>query len=202
MFVREWMSTPVIAISSGTSVIAALRVMELNGVRRLPVLSGDALAGIVTREDLHALLGHGEGMAREVEAPVEGAMRSPVVTAMPDDTLERAAEQMLEREISGLPVVESGRLVGMLTESDVFRAFTKVLGLKESGARVVLTIPDGTDLAEEIRRRASGLAIRSLAATPRLGGGWDVVMRLRGRVPVPSVDAGVRSRLAREAGSP
>lgn len=185
MFVREWMSTPVLAISSGTSVIAALRVMEMNGVRRLPVLSGDALAGIVTRADLHALLGHGEGMAREVEAPVEGAMRSPVMTVTPDDTLERAAEQMLEREVSGLPVLENGRLVGMLTESDVFRAFTKLLGLKEAGARVVLSVPAGADLVEELRRRATGLAIRSLAATPRSGGGWDIVMRLRGRSPVP-----------------
>ena len=187
MFVRDWMSTPVIAISSGTSVIGALRVMEMNRVRRLPVVSGDALAGIVTREDLHALLGHGEGMAREVEAPVEVAMRTPVLTASPDDTLEYAAEQMLEKEISGLPVVDNGRLVGMLTESDVFRAFTRLLGLREAGARVVLSVPAGADLAEEIRRRTSGLAIRSLAATPRAGGGgWDVVMRLRGRSPVPA----------------
>lgn len=185
MFVRDWMSTPVIAISSGASMVGALRVMEMNGVRRLPVLVGDALAGIVTREDVHAVLGHGEGMSREAEAPVETAMRSPVLTVSPDDTLERAAELMLEREVSGLPVVENGRLVGMITESDVFRAFTKLLGLKESGARVVLSVPGGADLADEIRRRASGLSIRSLAATPRHGGGWDVVMRLRGRVPVP-----------------
>lgn len=185
MFVREWMSTPVIAISGEASVVAALRVMEINGVRRLPVLDGDRLEGIVTRDDIHSLLGHGEGMAREQETPVKTLMRSPVVTVAPDDTLERAAELMLEREISGLPVLEQDRLAGVITESDVFRAFTRLLGLKEAGARVVLSIAPGADLAEEIRRRTCGMAIRSLAATLRPAGGWEVVMRLRGRLPQP-----------------
>jgi acetoin utilization protein AcuB len=185
MFVRDWMSTPVVATAAGTSVIDALRVMEMRSVRRLPVLEGDELRGIVTREDLHALLGYGEGMAREAEAPIERVMRAPVVTVTPQDTLERAAELMLEREISGLPVLDEGRLAGVITESDVFRAFTRLLGLREAGARVVLSVSESSDLVEEIRRRAAGLAIRSLTATPREGG-WEVVMRLRGRAPVPS----------------
>ena len=90
---------------------------------------------------------------------------------------------MLEREVSGLPVVEDGRLTGMITESDVFRAFTRLLGVNEAGARVVLSVAEGSDLMEEIRRRTAGLAIRSLTATSR-DGGWEVVMRLRGRTPV------------------
>src|SRR5687767_11740680 len=101
MFVRDWMSTPAVAMSSSASVLDALRVMEMRSVRRLPVLDGDELRGIVTREDLHALLGYGEGMAREAEAPIERVMRSPVLTVSPQDTLERAAEIMLEREVFG-----------------------------------------------------------------------------------------------------
>jgi acetoin utilization protein AcuB len=184
MFVREWMSAPVVAISSGTSVLDALRVMEMRAVRRLPVLEGEALIGIVTREDLHALLGYGEGRAAEAEAPLDRVMRSPVVTVGLRDTLERAAELMLEKEISGLPVLDEGRLAGIITESDVFRALTRLLGLRESGARVVLSVAEGSDLVEEIRRRSAGLAIRSLSATPRPGG-WEVVMRLRGRATAP-----------------
>ena len=186
MFVRDWMSTPAVAMSSSASVLDALRVMEMRSVRRLPVLDGDDLRGIVTREDLHALLGYGEGMAREADAPIERVMRSPVLTVSPQDTLERAAEVMLESEVSGLPVVEEGRLIGMITESDVFRAFTKLLGLNEAGACVVLSVARGSDLVEEIRRRTAGLAIRSLTATSR-DGGWEVVMRLRGRAPVSTL---------------
>src|SRR5688572_21562444 len=159
MFVRDWMSTPVVAMSSSASVLDALRVMETRSVRRLPVLDGPELRGIVTRDDLHALLGYGEGMAREARAPIERVMRSPVLVISPQDTLERAAEIMLEREVSGLPVVDEGRLAGMITESDVFRAFTRLLGLNEPGARVVLSVAEGADLVEEIRRRAAGLMI-------------------------------------------
>lgn len=162
MFVREWMSAPVVAISGGTSVLDPLRVMEMRSLRRLPVLEG---------EDLHALLGYGEGMPAEAEAPMDRVMRSPVVTVGPRDTLERAAELMLEKEISGLPVVDEGRLAGIITESDVFRALTRLLGLRESGARVVLSVAEGSDLVEEIRRRSAGLAIRSLSATPRPAAG-------------------------------
>lgn len=186
MFIQDWMSTPVVAIAAGASVLDALRLMEARSVRRLPVLEGEALRGIVAREDLHARLGYGEGLAREAEAAIDGAMRFPVWTVSPRDTLEHAAQTMLERDVSGLPVLEEGRLVGMITESDVFRAFTKILGVGEAGARVVLSLAPGSDLMEELRRRSAGLAIRSLTATPR-DGGWEVVMRLRGRAAVPAV---------------
>jgi acetoin utilization protein AcuB len=186
MFVRSWMTSPVVAVETSASILDGLRVMEMRRIRRLPVLSGDALAGIVTREDLHAYLGYGEGAGRDVELPLERAMRSPVRTVSPDDTLERAAELMLEHEVSGLPVVEGERVVGMITESDVFRAFTRLMGIREPGARVVMAVAEGADLVDEIVKRAGGLSIRSLAASPAAAGGWDVVMRVRGRAAATS----------------
>lgn len=186
MFVRHWMTSPVVAIETTASILDGLRLMEMRRIRRLPVFSGEGLAGIVTREDLHAFLGYGDGVSGEVERPIERAMRSPVRTAAPDDTLERAAELMLEHEISGLPVFSGERVVGMITESDVFRAFTRLMGIREPGARVTMSVPDGSDLVDEVVKRAGGLAIRSLAASPAAGGGWDVVMRVRGRSAAPS----------------
>lgn len=186
MFVRNWMTSPVVAIETSATILDGLRLMEMRRIRRLPVFSGDVLAGIVTREDLHASLGYGEGAFRELEVPIETAMRSPVRTVSPNDTLERAAELMLEHEVSGLPAMEGERVVGMITESDVFRAFTRLMGIREPGARVVWAVPEGSDLVDEIVKRACGLAIRSLAASPAAGGGWDVVMRVRGRSAAPS----------------
>lgn len=183
MFVRSWMSSPVVVVETSASILDGLRIMEMRKIRRLPVLSGDDLAGIVTREDLHAYLGYGEGAGREVDLPLERAMRSPVRTVAPQDTLERVAELMLEQSVSGIPVVEGERVVGMITESDVFRAFTRLMGIGEAGARVVIAVAEGTDLIDEIEKRAQGLSIRSLAASPATSGGWDVVMRVRGRVP-------------------
>jgi acetoin utilization protein AcuB len=186
MFVRNWMTSPVVAVETTASILDGLRLMEMKRIRRLPVFTGDGLVGIVTREDLHAFLGYGEGAGSEVEKPIERAMRSPVLTVSPEDTLERAAERMLEHEISGLPVMTGERVVGMITESDVFRAFTRLMGIREAGARVVMGVPEGADLVEEIVKRAGGLSIRSLAASPAAGGGWDVVMRVRGRAAAPS----------------
>jgi acetoin utilization protein AcuB len=89
---------------------------------------------------------------------------------------------MLENKVSGLPVVEEGRVVGILTESDLFRALCQMLGIGEKGARVVMSVDDDDDLLARIRRRLSGLAMRSLVTVhdPKHGR-WDVVLRVRGR---------------------
>lgn len=181
MFVRSWMTSPVVSIETCATVADGLRVMEMQRIRRLPVFAGEALVGIVTREDLHEFLGCGDGLLREAEMPLEKVMRTPVRTVDSGDTLERAAEIMLEHEVSGLPVSDDGRIVGMITESDVFRAFTRIMGIREAGARIVIAVGPGGDLLEEIRRRSGGLALRSLAASPSPGGGWEVVLRARGR---------------------
>ena len=63
-------------------------------------------------------------------------MRRSVVTVRPDDRLEYAARLMLEREVSGLPVVDGSEVVGLITESDVFEAFTRMMeGLRTASTR-------------------------------------------------------------------
>jgi CBS domain-containing protein len=93
-------------------------------------------------------------------------MTRAVHTVAPDDPLERAARMMLDHEVGGLPVVESDLIVGIITESDIFLAFTRIMGIVERGVRVVMTIPEGADLLEHLSRRTTGLAVRSLAAYP------------------------------------
>ena len=95
--------------------------------------------------------------------------------------VERAVEVMLMNGVTGLPVMENGRMVGLVTASDVFRAFTYVMGVCESGARLSMTALDQENLIEEIAEQSRGLVIRSLVACPSLQGGLEVVMRVRGR---------------------
>ena len=176
MFVRNWMSSPVASIPQAAPASAALEFMTKRKVRRLPVVDGEALAGIVTLSDLHA--------SKRPDAFVQDVMTADPVMVTPDDTLEEAARLMLERKVSGLPVVEAGRLTGILTESDVFRALCEMLGVGEKGARVVFTVPDSGELLETVHKRLSGLALRSLATFHHAEKGqWEVVMRVRGRVP-------------------
>ena len=77
--------------------------------------------------------------------------------------------------------MDGNAIVGIITESDIFLAFTRIMGIVERGVRVVMTIPEGADLLEHLSRRTRGMAVRSLAAYPSREGGWEAVVRVRGR---------------------
>lgn len=182
MFVKHWMTSPAVTLSAQTPAVDALELMLVRRIRRIPVLDeAGNLTGIVTRDDLRRILGPSENSVHRTRVTLGDIMTPGVRTVAPEDPLERAARIMLENEISGLPVVRDGWVVGMITESDVFAAFTRLMGLCEPGGRVVLTVPEGADLLQELRSRTAGLLLRSLAAYPGPGGGWEVVARVRGR---------------------
>jgi acetoin utilization protein AcuB len=182
MFVRSFMSSPVVTLPSTTRAIDAMELMQARKIRRIPVMDeSDQLSGILTMGDLQAVLGLQEHSARRAATRLGDIMTRRVHTVAPDDPLERAARMMLENEVSGLPVVNGDKVVGIITESDIFLAFTRIMGIVERGVRVVLTIPEGVDLMDHLSRRVAGMRVRSLAAYPSREGGWEAVVRVRGR---------------------
>lgn len=135
MQVRQWMSSPVIAASDRLSAPEALWMMDERKVRRLPVVDErERLIGIVTRSDLQAKLGPFPISWRRLKLGVRDAMSPDPLSVSPDDPIERAAQLMLARKISGLPVVDGGRVTGIITESDLFRAFCELLGVARKAA--------------------------------------------------------------------
>ena len=136
MLVREWMTAPAIGVSPTMEAVSALeRMTELN-FRRLPVHLDGTLVGIVTRGDLETKLGWDRMAWRRLGRLVEDAMTPNPFTVSPDDKLERAVELMLHHRIGGIPVVENGKVAGIVTESDVFRAFLQVIAqVPETSAR-------------------------------------------------------------------
>ena len=181
MFVRNFMSSPVITLPASTRAIDALELMQAKKIRRIPVLEDGKLSGILTMGDLQAVLGFQEHSIRRASTLLGDLMTRGVHTVAPDDPLERAARVMLDHEVSGLPVVDDPAVVGIITESDIYLAFTRIMGIVERGVRVVMTIPEGSDLLEQLSRRTTGMAVRSLAAYPARDGGWEAVVRVRGR---------------------
>src|SRR5688572_28322783 len=129
MLVREWMTSPPIVAPARLSAPEALRLMDLQKVRRLPVEDEGRIVGIVTKNDLQSKLGPFAISWRRLKLLVTDAMTPKPVTIGPDEPLEQAAALMLTHKISGLPVVEGGRTVGIVTESDVFRAFCEAMGI-------------------------------------------------------------------------
>jgi acetoin utilization protein AcuB len=173
------MSTPVHVLSADTRVLDAMEFMRVKRVRRVPVTRDGRLEGIVTLRDLQALIGLCAESHPRPNATLGDVMTRSVHVVAPDDTLERASEVMLDHSVSGLPVVEKGDLVGVITESDIFLAFHRVMGGTERGDRIVMSIARPADLLDAIRRRLGGMAIRSLAAYPTLDGEmWEAVIRL------------------------
>lgn len=127
--VREWMTSPAISVVPTTPISEAHWLMREHSIRRLPVVDNQQLVGIITLGDVReaspsdaTTLSIWELNYLWAQLTVEKVMSRQVQTIHPDDLILEAASIMLEKKISGLPVLDQqGRLVGMITESDIFR---------------------------------------------------------------------------------
>jgi acetoin utilization protein AcuB len=99
----------------------AKSIMDAGHFRRVPVLDSGRLVGILTERDLREHVGYLESTR------VSAAMRTALVTISPYSTVEDAARLMLKHKIGGLPIVDNGRLVGIVTTSDLLKAFLVVV---------------------------------------------------------------------------
>lgn len=138
MIVRRWMTTKVVTINKEASIQEALAVMKQHSIRHLPVVSeGMSLLGWVTDADLRGVL-----IASMLEElTLEDIMIRKPCTAYPDMRLEDAAQIILERRIGGLPVVEDGKLMGIITVVDILSAFITIMGLLTNSSRLDVKPP-------------------------------------------------------------
>lgn len=131
--VKEWMTSPVITVPPLTSISNAHQIMKEHGVRRLPVVENGRLVGIITIGDVReaspsdaTTLSIWELNYLWTQLVVEKVMSRKVITIEPNKSILDAAQIMLDQKISGLPVVDAkDGLVGILTESDIFRMLVK-----------------------------------------------------------------------------
>ena len=133
MKIRSLMIPDPISIPPEASIREALEVMKNNSIRHLPVVAtNDRLVGFVTLADLK------QGLIPSMLAEVSltDLMVSDPITAHPDDDVELAARLIYTHKIGGIPVVDGGRLVGILTESDILRTFIDMMGILSSGQRI------------------------------------------------------------------
>lgn len=133
VLVKEWMSSNVVSIDPASRISEAHQLMKDKKIRRLPVVKDGHLVGIVTIGDVReaspsdaTTLSIWELNYLWAQLTVERIMTKTVQSVRPDTPMIDAAEMMLTLKVSGLPVVDThGKLVGMLTESDIFRMLVK-----------------------------------------------------------------------------
>ncbi len=139
MIVGNRMTKEPITVEPENLPIRAAHKMQAGGFRRLPVVSDGKLVGIVSDRDLREHRGHLE------QVKINGIMSERPVTVTPATTIEEAAQIMLERQIGGLPVVADGRVVGMITTSDIMRAFLDVMGASRGGSTRIDFVLEGEE---------------------------------------------------------
>ena len=137
MKIRSLMIPDPITIGEQASIREAIEVMKINSIRHLPVVAGgNTLKGFVTLADLkQGLL---PAMVGDLTLP--DLMIKHPITADPDDDIEIAAQLIYKHKISGIPVVEKDRLVGIITETDILRAFIDMMGILTASSRIDVEI--------------------------------------------------------------
>jgi acetoin utilization protein AcuB len=150
MLVADRMSKHPLTISEDESISATHRYMEAQNIRHLPVVDKSGkMVGLVAEEDLlkaepsaatslsvweiHSLLDR---------VTVKQVMVRKVITTTEDTPIEEAAHLMLEHKIGCLPVLREAKLVGIITESDLFRTFMELFAARQKGLRITLSVPD------------------------------------------------------------
>lgn len=128
MLVGKRMTKEPITATPDELLSQAKEKMTAGGFRMLPVVSEGRLVGIITDRDIRAHIGDLE------QTKIDGVMTEKPITASPSTTLENAAQTLLSFKIGGLPVIENGRVVGVITTSDMLKAFLDILGATEEAS--------------------------------------------------------------------
>jgi acetoin utilization protein AcuB len=150
MLVADRMTKHPLTISQDESLSRAHRYMQEQKVRHLPVVDKDGdMVGLVTEDDLLkaepsgvTLLSVWEIHSLLDRVKVKDVMVREVITTSEGMPIEEAAHLMLEHKIGCLPVLREDKLVGIITESDIFRTFMELFSARQQGLRVTLEIPD------------------------------------------------------------
>ena len=149
MLVGDRMSKPVINITPDLPIADALNLMKKEHIRRAPVVKDGKLIGIVSDKDLLnaspspvTTLSIWEMNYLLSKVTVSEVMSNNVMTVTEDTPIEQAARIMADNKIGGLPVLRDGHVVGIITETDLFKVFLELLGAREAGVRVTALIED------------------------------------------------------------
>jgi len=201
MKVRERMTVNPITITPETTIAEAFQLMRENSIRRLPVMEKGKLVGIVTQKELSEVspspatsLSIFEINYLLAKTKIRDILpkNMKVITIEADDNLERAALLMREHKIGGIPVMEKGKLVGIITETNIFDAFIDILGMNRTGTRIDLEVGDRVGVVAEITGIIAnhGISIENIVLCPKQEElTYELILRLATTEPEPLIEA-------------
>lgn len=159
MLVRDVMRSPAVSIPSTTSLQDAYRTMRDKGIRHLPVVDGNDLVGVITDRDLRLATSALSPHPFPADSAVSSVMSRSPMTAAAWDPIEDAARVMRSNKIGCLPILEDGRLVGIITGLDLLDGLIRMTGADKPSGRIEVRLPDQPG---ELARLTSFLSHRDL----------------------------------------
>lgn len=164
MIVEEIMQTQVHTLNPNDTIAAALQLCRDQKIRHIPIVDNNhLLVGLVTDRDIKdatpSILQKGTG-EEELNKPLELIMEKNVVTGHPLDFVEDVAATFYEYDISCMPVIQNGELIGIVTETDVLHTFVELTGSHQPGSRIEVKVPNKPGMLFEVvnvlnKRRAN-----------------------------------------------
>jgi len=188
--VKDKMTPNPIVIALDTTVAEAMQLMRDHSIRRLPVMNRGKLVGIVTERDLSEVspspatsLSVFEINYLLAKTKIKDILpkNSQVITVSPDTFIEEAARLMRAHKVGGIPVMENGKLVGIITETNIFDALIDMLGVYRKGTRIDMKVEDRVGVVAEISSiiASKSINIENIVLYPDLArGDYNLILRI------------------------
>ena len=187
MFVANCMTKNPITIAPDVGIDEAAQIMDKGHFRRLPVVEHGQLVGFFTNRDLlraspsaATTLDRFEMRTLLSKIKVADVMQKNVITVTDTTTIEEAALVMAREKIGGMPVLsEVGKVVGIISSTDIFRAFVTVMGLDSGKTRLTIAVADRKGVLRDIATVLADLDINidSMVTIPQPSGTYDIIIR-------------------------
>lgn len=174
MLVKDWMAAPVFTVGAEASISEVVNLMREKQVKHIPVVADGALLGVISDRDIKQYT-PSKGTSLDIyeinyllaKTKAREIMRAKVLTTSPETPVEEAAMVLYDNNIGCLPVVEGGKLVGIISDRDMYRVLVEITGARRGGVRVSLPVEDRPGSIREVGDliRAHGFRLQSILSS-------------------------------------
>ncbi|MCM3715001.1 acetoin utilization AcuB family protein [Halalkalibacter oceani] len=154
MLIEQIMTRDVITLPADATIKEAMRLIELHKIKHIPVVDDDAhIIGIVSDRDIRDAspsIFHATDHLEDFHKPVSTIMKRDVITAHPLDFVEEISNIFYEHHIGCLPIIDDGRLVGLITEKDVLHSLVELIGANQPSSHIEIKVENITGKLADI----------------------------------------------------
>ncbi|KJE28792.1 acetoin utilization AcuB family protein [Geobacillus thermoleovorans] len=194
MLVEQVMKAPVVTVRAANTIAEALQLLRHHRIRHLPVVDEEGrLVGLVTSQDLREAspsIFRLPEQWEDLERPVGDVMKTDVIVGHPLDFVEEVAALFYEHRIGCLPIVNHGKLVGIITQTDLLRTFIELTGVHQPGSQIEIKVPNEAGMLSKAAAIISErhVNIASVLLYPDLDPNYKIlVFRVQTMNPLPLI---------------